>query len=227
MATIRPIGEGDALGVIDLQPTFMPGGGLPVERGDEVVPVVGRLLARFDALAAGKGMVFATQDWHPPGHVSFASSHPGRKPFETVILPYGEQVLWPDHGVAGTAEARIALPDLESRADVIVRKGMNPGVDSYSAFVEADRTTRTGLAGYLRERGVRRVVLCGLALDYCVMWSAADALAAGFEAVVLRDACRGIGFGPDLEDRLRTMAADPRTGGPGVTLATMADLGLD
>ncbi len=219
MTAMRPVGEGDALGVIDLQPTFMPGGGLPIEGGDQVVPVVEGLLPGFRT-------VFATQDWHPHGHVSFASSHPGRKPFETIALPYGNQVLWPDHGVAGSGEARIASRLVEDRADVIVRKGTSPGVDSYSAFMEADRTTRTGLAGWLRERGIRRVFVCGLALDFCVMWSAMDAVAAGFETVVLRDACRGIATGQALDDALAAMAMNAQVSGRGVAIGTMAEYGL-
>ncbi|TXM87350.1 isochorismatase family protein, partial [Methylobacterium sp. WL103] len=145
--------------------------------GDAVVAPIRALAARFATLVL-------TQDWHPPGHASFASAHPGRAPFETVRLAYGEQVLWPDHCVQGSAGASLA-PGLDlPGAALVLRKGLNPGVDSYSAFVEADGT-RTGLAGYLRERGVGRVVLCGLATDYCVAWSALDARAAGFEAVVV------------------------------------------
>ena len=178
------VGAADALLVVDVQGDFLPGGALAVPDGDAVVAPIRALAARFATLVL-------TQDWHPPGHASFASAHPGRAPFETVRLAYGEQVLWPDHCVQASAGAALA-PGLDlPGAALVLRKGLNPGVDSYSAFVEADGT-RTGLAGYLRERGVGRVVLCGLATDYCVAWSALDARAAGFEAVVVADATRAI-----------------------------------
>lgn len=175
----------DLLLVIDVQVDFLPGGALPVPDGDAVVRPINGLQARFRHIAL-------TQDWHPPGHVSFASSHPGRAPFETVRLAQGEQALWPDHCVQGSTGAAFA-PGLEtSRAALVVRKGLNTGVDSYSAFLEADRTTRTGLAGALSERGIRRIVLCGLATDFCVLWSALDAHEAGFEMQVVEDAVAGI-----------------------------------
>ncbi|WP_336491236.1 nicotinamidase [Methylobacterium nigriterrae] len=175
----------DVLLVIDVQVDFLPGGRLPVPGGDAVVAPINRLIARFPH-------VVVTQDWHTPGHASFAGSHPGRAPFETVDLAYGPQVLWPEHCVQGTAGAALA-PGLEAtRAELLIRKGHAPGVDSYSAFLEADRATRTGLAGYLRERGLRRLFLCGLATDFCVLWSALDAREAGFEAYVVEDAVRGI-----------------------------------
>lgn len=178
-------GPADLLLVIDVQVDFLPGGALPVPDGDAVVRPVNALQQRFPHIAL-------TQDWHPPGHVSFATSHPGREPFQTVTLGYGEQVLWPEHCVQGSAGAAFA-PGLEtSRAGLIVRKGLNPGLDSYSAFLEADRTTRTGLAGALHERDIRRVVLCGLATDFCVLWSALDAREAGFEVLVVEDAVAGI-----------------------------------
>ena len=177
--------------VVDVQYDFMPGGALAVPRGDEVVPVINRL-------AAGFANIVLTQDWHPRGHASFASSHPGRKPFERIALSYGEQVLWPEHCVQGTPGAELhrglALP----HAQLLLRKGHHREVDSYSAFLEADRTTPTGLAGYLKERGLRRVFVCGLATDFCVAWSALDARAAGFDATVIEDACRAI----DLEGSL-------------------------
>ncbi len=201
----------DALLAIDVQPTFMPGGELPVGDGDAVVPAIRRLLPGF-------GIVVATQDWHPRDHVSFAANNPGRNPFETIELPYGTQVLWPVHGLAGSPTARLAMPELEARADVIVRKGTRRDVDSYSAFMEADRTTRTGLAGWLRERGVARVFLCGLATDYCVNWSAIDAVDAGFETVVLSDACRGIAAGDALEPTWTALRAK------GVRIAAVTDL---
>ena len=175
------------LGLIDVQPTFMPGGSLPVAEGDAVVPAINRIVGRA-------AMAFATQDWHPPGHSSFASSHPGRAPYERIRLPYGEQVLWPDHAIQGTAEAALH-PDLDLRpVALILRKGMNREVDSYSAFFENDRVTPTGLHGWLRDKGVRRLFLAGLAIDFCVAWSAEDAAKLGYEVVVIEDACRGIGL---------------------------------
>ncbi|WP_375465012.1 nicotinamidase [uncultured Methylobacterium sp.] len=174
----------DALLVVDVQVDFLPGGALAVPEGDAIVGPINALAKRFRHAVL-------TQDWHPAGHASFASAHPGRAPFETVRMAYGEQVLWPDHCVQGTRGAALAAGLDVPGADLILRKGANPGVDSYSAFVEADGTP-TGLAGYLRERGVVRVALCGLATDYCVAWSALDARAAGFEAVVVADATRAI-----------------------------------
>ena len=156
-----------------------------------MVPVINRLAAWFF-------QVVLTQDWHPPGHVSFAASHPGRQPFETIQLPYGEQVLWPVHCVQGTPDADFHPGLRIPQAHAIVRKGWRADGDSYSAFVEADRQTPTGLAGLLRELGVRHVVLCGLATDFCVAWSALDARAAGFEATVVEDACRAIDLNGSL-----------------------------
>jgi len=177
----------DALAVIDVQPTFMAGGALPVPDAAAVVPHVNRLLARFP-------VAFATQDWHPPGHASFASSHAGASPYDLVAMPYGPQILWPDHAVQGTAEAELH-PELDTaRLRMILRKGTNPALDSYSAFRENDRRTGTGLEGWLRALGIERVFFCGLATDFCVAWSARDALSLGFKAVVLEDACRGIGL---------------------------------
>jgi nicotinamidase/pyrazinamidase len=175
----------DVLLVVDVQRDFLPGGALAVSEGNAVVAPINRLGTLF-------GHVLITQDWHPAGHVSFATSHPGHAPFETIVLPYGHQVLWPTHCVQGTAGAALA-PDLElPHAELIIRKGFHPEVDSYSAFTEADRRTPTGLAGYLRERSMRRIFLAGLATDFCVAWSALDARAAGFTAIVIEDACRGI-----------------------------------
>lgn len=176
--------EGDALLVIDVQNDFCPGGALAVPRGDEVVEVCNDLMAHFP-------LVVLTQDWHPPHHASFASTH-GRAPYETATLDYGAQVLWPDHCVQRTEGAAFHPALRTSHAALIVRKGANPRIDSYSAFQENDRRTRTGLAGYLRERDVRRVVLVGLAADYCVLYSALDARAAGFEAAVVEAGVRGI-----------------------------------
>lgn len=178
----------DLLLVIDPQVDFCPAGKLAVMEGDAVMPVINRLAQRFQH-------VIVTQDWHPAGHSSFASSHPGRAPFETIAMPYGPQTLWPDHCVQGSAGAEFH-PALELErmepVELILRKGFRPEIDSYSAFYENDHTTPTGLAGYLRERGLRRIFLAGLAYDYCVRYSAVDAVRAGFAAVVLTDACRAI-----------------------------------
>ncbi len=178
----------DMLGVIDVQPTFMPGGELPVPDGDAVVPVIDRLLAGPLVHA------FATQDWHPRGHLSFASAHRGRLPYDTLELPYGPQTLWPDHGLVGSANAALHPGLVGDRVELILRKGFRPAVDSYSAFRENDRTTTTGLDGWLRARGVTRLFLCGLAADFCVFWSAEDAVGLGYDVVVVEDACRGIGL---------------------------------
>ncbi|MDR5779395.1 bifunctional nicotinamidase/pyrazinamidase [Caballeronia sp. LZ065] len=175
----------DVLIVVDVQPDFMPGGALAVARGDEVVPVI-------NCIARGFSHVVLTQDWHPRSHVSFAANHAGRQPFETMTLPYGEQVLWPVHCVQDTEGAALHRDLHVPHARMVVRKGHHEHVDSYSAFVEADRTTPTGLTGYLHETGARRVWLAGLATDYCVAWSALDARAAGFETIVIEDACRAI-----------------------------------
>lgn len=181
------ITESDALIVVDPQIDFCPGGRLAVAGGNEIMAGIERLAPQFRH-------VVVTQDWHPAGHQSFASSHPGRQPFDTVPMPYGEQVLWPDHCVQGTAGAEF-YPGVEGtirRAHVIVRKGYNPEIDSYSAFFENDKTTRTGLAGYLRDKQVRRCVFVGLAYDFCVAWSALDARREGFEASILTDCTRAI-----------------------------------
>lgn len=167
MASLTP-GPTDCLVVVDVQNDFMPTGALAVPDGDAVVPVINRLMPHFPHLVL-------TQDWHPPGHLSFASSHPGRQPFETVDMPYGPQTLWPDHCVQGSAGAAFHA-DLETdRAEMIVRKGYRPAIDSYSTFKENDRTTPTGLGGYLRERGFTRLFFAGLATDFCVRWSVEDA----------------------------------------------------
>ncbi len=188
----------DALLVIDVQNDFCPGGALAVADGDAVVPVANALIRRFEH-------VVLTQDWHPPGHRSFASSHPGRAPFETIEFDYGPQTLWPEHCVQGSAGAAFRS-DLEAtRAELVIRKGFRPGIDSYSAFYENDRTTPTGLAGYLRERGFSRLFLCGLATDYCVAYSALDARRLHFETVVLLDGCRAIDLGGSFEQALAAM----------------------
>lgn len=175
----------DVLLVVDIQNDFCPGGRLGVPRGDQVVPVVNRMAKRF-------AHVVLTQDWHPPGHLSFASSHAGAQPYQTIDVEYGAQILWPDHCVQGTRGAAFR-DDLDvPHAELILRKGYHPGIDSYSAFYENDRRTPTGLASYLRERGFRRVFLAGLAFDFCVRYSAEDARRIGFETVVVEDACRAI-----------------------------------
>jgi nicotinamidase/pyrazinamidase len=197
--------------VVDVQNDFCPGGALAVPKGDEVVPLVNRLAARFDN-------VVLTQDWHPRGHASFASSHPGKKPFETIDLAYGKQVLWPDHCVQGTPGAAFH-PELRTdRAQLVVRKGFHRGVDSYSGFLEADRETTTGLAGYLKEKGFQHLFVCGLATDFCVAWTALDARATGFEVTVLEDACRAIDLDGSLERARRDLRA------AGVALSSSQDL---
>ena len=185
MASAISINDQDVLLAIDLQADFMPGGALAVNGGDEIVPLVNRLASRFEN-------VVVTQDWHPAGHASFASSHEGAKSFDTKRLHYGDQTLWPEHCVQGTPGAALH-PDLAvDLALVILRKGAHPGIDSYSAFVEADGRTTTGLAALLKARGVKRIFLCGLATDFCVAYSALDARREGFEAFVIEDACRAI-----------------------------------
>ncbi len=175
----------DVLIVVDVQYDFLPGGALAVPDGDEVIGPINRLARLFSH-------VVLTQDWHPPGHASFASSHPGKQPFETTTLAYGTQVLWPDHCIQGSRGAAIAAELDLPNAELVIRKGYNPAIDSYSGFMEADRSTRTGLAGYLAERGFQRVFCAGLATDYCVSWTALDAKAAGFETFVIGDASRPI-----------------------------------
>lgn len=185
--------------VVDVQNDFLPGGELGVERGDEIIPVINRIASRFDN-------VLLTQDWHPAGHISFASSHAGKVPFSTITLEYGEQVLWPDHCVQGTHGAAFADRLVVPHAHGVIRKGHHAHTDSYSAFLEADRKTPTGLAGLLRERGVQTVYLAGLALDFCVAWSALDAMARGFEAIVIEDACRAIDTHGSLDAARRAFA---------------------
>ena len=188
--------------VVDVQNDFIPGGALAVPAGDEVVALVNRLAARFEN-------VVLTQDWHPRGHASFASAHPGKKPFETIELAYGTQVLWPDHCVQGTSGAAFHADLDVTSAQLVLRKGHHRGIDSYSAFLEADRKTTTGLAGYLRERNLRDLYVCGLATDFCVAWTALDARAAGFDVTVIEDACRAI----DLEGSLARAWSDMSNAG--------------
>lgn len=191
-----------ALIVVDVQNDFCPGGALAVGGGHAIVPVINALVPRYE-------QVVVTQDWHPAGHASFASAHAGREPFDTIDMPYGPQVLWPDHCVQGTPGAELH-PDLRvTPAQLIIRKGWHQGVDSYSAFREADRETLTGLTGYLRERGVEEVHVVGLATDYCVAWTALDAAGAGFHVSVIEDACRAI----DLSGSLARAWADMTAAG--------------
>ena len=197
----------DALLVIDMQNDFLPGGALAVEDGDAILPGIQRVARRFDH-------VILTQDWHPGGHISFASAHAGKRPFvDTVETAYGTQTLWPDHCLAGTQGAEISLALELSHAELILRKGFRKGIDSYSAFVENDKRTPTGLAGYLRERGLKRLFLCGLAYDFCVGASAVDAVQLGFEALVLEDLSRAVGLpaqvdGPGSVDRTNASFAE-------------------
>ncbi len=200
-----------ALVIIDAQVDFCPGGALAVPRGDEVIALLNRLARDF-------ANVVLTQDWHPAGHHSFAASHQGYDPFQTKALFYGDQVLWPTHCVAGTPGAAFH-PGLDiQNARLILRKGCNIGIDSYSAFLEADRATKTGLDGYFTSRGITELYFCGLAEDFCVAWSAEDARAFGFNATIIEDACRSI----DLDGSLA--AAHTRLAAAGVTRASSAAL---
>jgi nicotinamidase/pyrazinamidase len=184
-ATPIKIDDASALLVIDVQNGFLPGGSLAVKDGDQVIPVINRIAKSFVN-------VVMTQDWHTPGHISFASSHAGKKPFEVIDLPYGKQVLWPDHCVQETDGAALSKDLSIPQAGLVVRKGFHQDVDSYSAFTEADGKTTTGLAAYLKARKLQRLFVVGLATDFCVAWTALDARKAGFEAYVVEDACRGI-----------------------------------
>ena len=188
----------EVLLIVDVQNDFCPGGALAVPGGDEIVPAVNKL-------AAGFLHVILTQDWHPAGHTSFASSHPGKKPFDTIEVAYGQQTLWPDHCVQGTQGAafhpRLDVP----HAELVLRKGYRRAIDSYSAFRENDRRTSTGLAGYLRERGFERITVCGLATDFCVFYSAVDGREAGFEVSVVTSACRGIDMDGSIARAMRSM----------------------
>jgi nicotinamidase/pyrazinamidase len=181
-----------ALLVIDVQNDFCPGGMLAVAQGNAIVPLINRIALKFET-------VVITQDWHPPDHTSFAANHQGKQPFETITLPYGPQMLWPTHCVMASKGAALHPELAIPHASLILRKGSNPDTDSYSAFLEADRITKTGLDGYFASRGITEVYLCGLALDYCVAWSAEDARHFGLKATIIEDACRAI----DLNDSLR------------------------
>jgi nicotinamidase/pyrazinamidase len=200
MAELHDITAADILLVVDVQNDFCPGGALAVPRGDDVVPLVNRLAAKFAHVAL-------TQDWHPERHSSFASSHADKKPFETVQASYGPQVLWPDHCVQGTFGAALHEDLHINHAELVLRKGYHRAIDSYSAFYENDRTTPTGLSAYLRERRIARVFLAGLAHDSCVRYSAEDAQREGFDVVVVEDACRAIDLEGSLETTRRSFAS--------------------
>jgi len=196
---VKPDGK-SALLVIDVQNCFVDGGTLPVKGGAEVVPVINRIAGAF-------ANIVVTQDWHTPGHASFASAHAGQKPFSSIKLGYGNQVLWPDHCVQGTDDAALHKDLQLPTAQLVIRKGFNKGVDSYSAFEEADRKTPTGLGGYLKQRGIRTVYVAGLATDFCVAWTALDARKAGFEVYVIEDATRAIDLNGSLAAAWKQMTA--------------------
>ncbi|MBR0692515.1 bifunctional nicotinamidase/pyrazinamidase [Bradyrhizobium lablabi] len=212
-AAIKP-DEVSALLVIDVQNCFLPGGSLAVKDGEQVVPVINKIAKTF-------ANVVITQDWHTPGHVSFASAHSGKKPFEAIDLAYGKQVLWPDHCVQGTEGSALSKDLAIPQAALIIRKGFHRDVDSYSAFTEADGKTTTGLAAYLKARKVERVFVAGLATDFCVAWTALDARKAGFETYVVEDACRGI----DTQGSLAKAWADMAEAG--VKRIQSSDIGSD
>lgn len=207
--------DSDVLIAVDVQYDFCPGGRLPVPNGDQVVQPINTLARHFRH-------VILTQDWHPPNHLSFASSHPGHRPFETVLVSYGPQVLWPDHCIQGTPGAELHA-DLHVRhAELILRKGYHPQIDSYSVFFENDRKTPTGLYGYLSERGLSRAFFAGLALDFCVRWSVEDAYRIGIPTVIVEDACRGLGVDGSLEQSRQSIAE------MGTPLITVSDtIGAD
>jgi nicotinamidase/pyrazinamidase len=196
---IKP-GASSALVVVDVQNCFLPGGSLAVKDGDKVVPVINTIAKAFDN-------VVMTQDWHTAHHVSFASSHEGKKPFEVIKLAYGDQVLWPDHCVQGTPGAELSKDLSIPKAELIIRKGFHNDVDSYSAFLEADKETHTGLAGYFKERGIDTIFVTGLATDFCVAWTAIDGRHAGLNVYVVEDACRGIDVGGSLAKAWADMEA--------------------
>lgn len=194
-----------ALIVVDIQNDFLPGGALAVPRGDETVAIANRLMPLFPT-------VVLTADWHPADHASFASQHAGKAPYDVVTMPYGNQVLWPDHCVAGTTGADFAAGLETVRAHAVIRKGTDKNCDSYSGFLAADRKTPTGLAGYLKSRGVTTVFVCGLATDFCVAWTAQDAAVAGFKTYLIEDASRAIDAGGSLAAAM----AGLKTAGVGV-----------
>ena len=198
-AKIKP-DAASVLIAVDVQNCFVTGGTLPVAKGEEVVPVINRIAAAFQNIVV-------TQDWHTAGHASFASSYPGKKPFETTTLKYGTQVLWPDHCVQGSDDAALHKDLKLPTAQLIIRKGFHKDVDSYSAFEEADRKTVTGLSGFLKARGIKTVFVTGLATDFCVAWTALDARKAGFAVYVVEDACRGIDLNGSVAKAWKDMTA--------------------
>jgi nicotinamidase/pyrazinamidase len=205
------VDEHSVLLAVDVQNCFLPGGSLAVKDGDQVIPIINRMAKSF-------ANVVMTQDWHTPDHISFASAHPGKKPFEMVKLDYGDQILWPDHCVQGTSGADISKDVSIPHAQLVVRKGFHRNMDSYSGFFEADHKTPTGLGGYLTQRGINKVFVAGLATDFCVAWTAVDARNLGFETYVVEDACRGI----DTQGSLEKAWADMLQAG--VKRITSADL---
>jgi nicotinamidase/pyrazinamidase len=211
-APVKPDAK-SALIVVDVQNCFVTGGTLAVKGGEEVVPIINKLAGAFEN-------VVVTQDWHTPGHVSFASAHSGKKPFETTKLAYGNQVLWPDHCVQGTPDASLHKDLVLPKAQLIIRKGFHKSTDSYSAFTEADGKTSTGLGAYLKARGINSVYVCGLATDFCVSWTALDARKAGFKAAVIEDACRGIDLNGSLKAAWGQMAK------AGVTRIQSSDIAM-
>jgi nicotinamidase/pyrazinamidase len=190
----------EALIVIDVQNDFCPGGSLAVAGGDQILPLINEMIGRFEH-------VVMSQDWHPADHSSFASKHAGKQPYDTVTMPYGEQTLWPDHCVQGSGGAAFHPALKWAKAELVLRKGYHREIDSYSAFFENDRTTPTGLAGYLRERGIGQITLVGIATDFCVAYSALDAVGQGFDVTVRLDACRAIDLGGSLERMIGKMKA--------------------
>ena len=194
------LGLEDALVVVDVQYDFLPGGNLAVAGGDEIIEPINALARKFQN-------VVQTQDWHPADHVSFASNHPGMQPFEVIQLPYGPQVLWPDHCIIGTRGSQFSIALDIPEVQTVIRKGYRDTIDSYSGFLENDHKTRTGLGGYLRERGIRRIFVCGLATDFCVSWTAEDGMQLGFEAIVIEDATRAIDTNGSLEKAWTRMDA--------------------
>jgi len=205
------IDDKSVLIVVDVQNCFLPGGSLAVKDGDQVIPILNRIAKSF-------ANVVMTQDWHTPGHISFASAHPGKKPFEVVKLGYGDQILWPDHCVQGTSGADISKGISIPHAELVIRKGYHKDMDSYSGFFEADHKTPTGLGGYLQQRSIQKVFVGGLATDFCVAWTAIDARNSGFETYVVEDACRGI----DTQGSLAKAWADMQQAG--VKRITSAEL---
>jgi nicotinamidase/pyrazinamidase len=215
MITLDP--TTDILCVTDVQPTFMPGGELPVADGDGVIPIINHLLAESFRHA------IATQDWHPPDHTSFVESHPGHDPFSTIAMPYGPQTLWPRHAVQETPNAALHPALHQARLEMIIRKGFHREIDSYSAFFENDRTTATGLDFYLRARSFRRIFFAGLATDYCVAWSAEDAHRLGYTAFVIEDSCRAIAL-PRPDGGTTLSHARTHLTAAGIRFITSADL---